>query len=251
MTEENIEILLVEDNPSDEMLALHAFKKHNLANKVHVVRDGAEALEFVFCTGAYSERRLLNPKVILLDKKLPAATGAKKPIESQGRPLHILVVEDNALNQLLAKRTLEKAGYSVAVANNGEEGLAAVNRERFDLVLMDVQMPVMDGFQATARIREQEIVSGKHQSIVAMTAHALKGDRVRCLEAGMDGYVSKPIRNSELFAAIAAVVIDSEQSPPESQAALAPGLDGVPTRDSGAEALRHMGAVSSDDRTCA
>ena len=70
-----IEILLVEDNPNDEMLALHAFKKHNLANKVYVVRDGAEALEFVFCTGAYAERRFENPRVILLDKKLPLVDG--------------------------------------------------------------------------------------------------------------------------------------------------------------------------------
>lgn len=75
MTEQCIEILLVEDNPNDEMLALHAFKKHNLANKVHVVHDGAEALEFIFCTGAYTERRWQNPKVILLDKKLPLVDG--------------------------------------------------------------------------------------------------------------------------------------------------------------------------------
>jgi two-component system response regulator len=75
MNEQSMEILLVEDNPNDEMLALHAFKKHNLANKVHVVRDGAEALEFVFCTGAYAERHLDNPRVILLDKKLPLVDG--------------------------------------------------------------------------------------------------------------------------------------------------------------------------------
>ena len=130
--------------------------------------------------------------------------------ESDARPLHILVAEDNSLNQLLAKRTLEKAGHSVTVANNGREAVAAVNRERFDLVLMDVQMPVMDGFQATTQIRQQELGSGRHQQIVAMTAHALKGDRERCLEAGMDGYVSKPIRNSELFSAIAAAVKDTE-----------------------------------------
>ena len=75
MTEKSIEILLVEDNPNDEMLALHAFKKHNLANKVHVVRDGAEALEFIFCTGAFAQRRFENPRVILLDKKLPLVDG--------------------------------------------------------------------------------------------------------------------------------------------------------------------------------
>jgi two-component system response regulator len=75
MSDKIVEILLVEDNPNDEMLALHAFKKHNLANKIHVVRDGAEALEFVFCTGAYAQRRHENPRVILLDKKLPLVDG--------------------------------------------------------------------------------------------------------------------------------------------------------------------------------
>ena len=145
--------------------------------------------------GRANDQRTLKPEVA------PA-----NPIESAGRHLRILVAEDNALNQLLAKRTLEKAGHSVTVASNGKEAVAALGRETFDLVLMDIQMPVMDGFQATARIREQEIVSGKHQQIVAMTAHALKGDRERCLEAGMDGYVSKPIRNSELFAAITAAM---------------------------------------------
>ena len=75
MNEKSVEILLVEDNPNDELLALHAFKKHNLANKVHVVRDGAEALEFIFCTGAYAQRRFENPRVILLDKKLPLVDG--------------------------------------------------------------------------------------------------------------------------------------------------------------------------------
>src|ERR1700730_10591650 len=75
MSDKIVEILLVEDNPNDEMLALHAFKKHNLANKIHVVRDGAEALEFIFCTGAYAERHFVNPRVILLDKKLPLVDG--------------------------------------------------------------------------------------------------------------------------------------------------------------------------------
>ncbi|NQV27145.1 MAG: response regulator [Rhodopirellula sp.] len=131
------------------------------------------------------------------------------PVEPMRQPLRILLAEDNAVNQRLAQRTLEKAGHSVAVANNGEEAVAAVGRESFDLVLMDVQMAVMDGFQATAQIREQEIGSGRHQQIMAMTAHALKGDRERCLAAGMDGYVSKPIRTSELFAAIAAAMKDT------------------------------------------
>src|SRR5436305_3272989 len=86
MTEHGVEILLVEDNPNDELLALHAFKKHDLANKVHVVRDGAEALEFIFCTGAYAERTFANPRVILLDKKLPLVDGMEVLREIRGDP---------------------------------------------------------------------------------------------------------------------------------------------------------------------
>jgi PAS domain S-box-containing protein len=124
------------------------------------------------------------------------------------RRLRILLVEDNAVNQKLAVRLLVKHGHTVEVAANGHEALAALERasfDGFDLVLMDVQLPEMDGFQATAAIREKEKAMGKHLPIVAMTAHAMKGDRERCLEAGMDGYVSKPLQASELFEAIEGV----------------------------------------------
>jgi signal transduction histidine kinase/DNA-binding response OmpR family regulator len=137
----------------------------------------------------------------------PRAAPSIKSVDPAFRGLRILVTEDNKINQLLAVRTLEKAGHSVAVANNGEEALAALTCQTFDLVLMDVQMPVMDGFQATARIRQQERVTGQHMPIVAMTAHAIKGDRERCLEAGMDGYVPKPIQVQNLFSAIAAATL--------------------------------------------
>ena len=90
-------------------------------------------------------------------------------------------------------RTLEKNGYEVVIVTNGEEAVAAVARERFDAVLMDVQMPVMNGFEATAAIRLREAGDGTHVPVVAMTAHAMKGDRERCLEAGMDEYLCKPI----------------------------------------------------------
>ena len=149
-----------------------------------------------------------------------------KPAEPQGRALHILVAEDNRVNQLLAMRTLQKAGHSVSVANNGEEALAALGRETFDLVLMDVQMPVMDGFQATARIRLQEQQTDLHMPIIAMTAHAIKGDHEKCLEAGMDGYVAKPFRNSELFSAIAAAM-NGTCTPLASRMASGPPLDRV------------------------
>jgi PAS domain S-box-containing protein len=117
--------------------------------------------------------------------------------ESRGR-LRILLTEDNRVNQVLAVRLLEKRGHEVTVAGNGEEALRALDKQAFDLVLMDVQMPEMDGLQATAAIRKGEMKSGKHIPIVAMTAHAMVGDKERCLEAGMDDYIAKPIRPEQL-----------------------------------------------------
>ena len=112
--------------------------------------------------------------------------------------LRVLLAEDNAVNQRLAVRLLEKRGHRVAVAGNGREVLIALEKEKFDLIFMDVQMPEMDGFEATVAIREREKSSGLHQPIIALTAHAIKGDREQCLAAGMDGYLTKPIRPQEL-----------------------------------------------------
>jgi len=121
--------------------------------------------------------------------------------EAQHR-LHILLVEDNRVNTTLAVRLLEKRGHTVVTAIDGRPAIETLKKDSFDLVLMDVQMPEMDGFQCTAVIRAKEKATGGHIPIIAMTAHALKGDRERCLAAGMDDYVSKPIRTAELFAAI-------------------------------------------------
>lgn len=112
--------------------------------------------------------------------------------------LRILVAEDNLVNQRLMVRLLEKRGHRVVVAGNGKEVLAALEKETFDIILMDVQMPEMDGFEATGAIRRKEKSSGLHQIIVALTAHAMKGDHEKCLAAGMDAYLSKPIRPQEL-----------------------------------------------------
>jgi CheY-like chemotaxis protein len=120
--------------------------------------------------------------------------------------LHILLAEDNAVNQKLAVRLLEKRGHSVVVAGNGKEALAALERETFDFILMDVQMPEMDGLEATAIIRAKERGTHTHIPIIALTAHAMKGDRERCLAAGMDEYISKPLKTEDLFAAIKRVV---------------------------------------------
>ena len=112
--------------------------------------------------------------------------------------LHVLLAEDNAVNQRLAVRLLEKRGHSVAVASNGREALVALEKEKFDLIFMDVQMPETDGLEATVTIREKEKSTGVHLPIIALTAHAMKGDREQCLTAGMDGYITKPIRPQEL-----------------------------------------------------
>ena len=108
-------------------------------------------------------------------------------------PLQILIAEDNAVNRKLAVRLLERRGHSLTLASTGREALAAFEKASFDLILMDVQMPDMDGLEATEEIRAQEKQTGSHTPIVALTAHALKGDRERCVAAGMDGYINKPI----------------------------------------------------------
>lgn len=115
-----------------------------------------------------------------------------------GQYLRVLLAEDNLVNQRLAVRLLEKRGHSVVVAATGLEALQALEKEAFDLVLMDVQMPEMDGLEATAAVRAKEKASGLHQPIIALTAHAMKGDREKCLAGGMDGYLTKPIRPAEL-----------------------------------------------------
>ncbi len=128
----------------------------------------------------------------------PRTAPLPAPVKAE-RSLRILLAEDNPVNQVVASRTLQRQGHAVVTVSNGREALAALERESFDVVLMDVQMPEMDGFEATARIRAREEHGGPRLPIIAMTAHAMKGDRERCLEAGMDGYVAKPILAAELF----------------------------------------------------
>jgi signal transduction histidine kinase/CheY-like chemotaxis protein len=120
--------------------------------------------------------------------------------------LRILVAEDNPVNQVLAARLLEKHGHRVAVARNGREALEQIEAQPFDLVLMDVQMPELDGLEATVAIRDKERTTGGHLPIVAMTAHAMQGDQERCLAAGMDGYVSKPIDIGQLVSVVESVM---------------------------------------------
>jgi CheY-like chemotaxis protein len=135
-----------------------------------------------------------------------------------GPRLRVLLAEDNPVNQLVARTILEKQGHTVVSAHNGREALARVQAERFDVVLMDVQMPEMDGLAATSAIRQIESASGAHLPIIGVTAHAMKGDRERCLASGMDGYVSKPIRPAALYAAIDEAIARQPASAPEQAA---------------------------------
>ena len=121
----------------------------------------------------------------------------------------ILLAEDNPVNQKLAMRLLEKRGHPVVLAMNGQEALSELKRGNFDLVLMDVQMPEMSGLEATESIRIGERETGRHVPIIAMTAHAMRGDRERCLEAGMDGYITKPLNIGELVKAMDEVMRES------------------------------------------
>jgi len=181
--------------------------------------------------------------VIITAISQPAAERRRvpRPAREARRPqrkLHVLLAEDNQVNQLLATRIFKKLGHHVTVVSNGREALSAVQAGQFDLVAMDVQMPEMDGLDATAAIRAWEKAEGTHVPIMAMTAHAVKGDRERCLAAGMDGYTSKPIRIGELERAITQLVSPSKPAEPPvpeetrrdhgfiDRAALLAGVDG-------------------------
>ena len=129
------------------------------------------------------------------------------PVEQRHQQsLRILLVEDNLVNQRVALRILEKQGHTVVVVGDGQAALTTLAQASFDLVLMDIQMPVLDGLAATAAIRAQEQTRGTHVPIIAMTAHAMRGDYEQCLAVGMDGYVTKPIKATDLTAAIAQVL---------------------------------------------
>jgi CheY-like chemotaxis protein len=139
------------------------------------------------------DRRRPQPDVVSVPT--PAA---ERRAAVHGTTLEILVAEDNVVNQRLATRMLQKRGHRVTVVSNGREAVELLERSSYDLVLMDVQMPLLDGIAATMLIREREKETGIHQPIVALTAYAVKGDQDRCLAAGMDGYLPKPIRPEEL-----------------------------------------------------
>ncbi len=186
---------------------------------VIVLTSGERSDDSRKCDKYGVDQRLLKPvKQSELFDAVVAALGGEEAAEAGSvfdeespttRPLRILLAEDSLVNQKLAVGLLERHGHDVTVANNGQEAINALGRGRFDVVLMDVQMPELDGLAATRQIREREQANnGRHIPIIAMTAHALKGDRERCLASGMDEYVSKPIRERQLLAAMRLVLGD-------------------------------------------
>jgi CheY-like chemotaxis protein/HPt (histidine-containing phosphotransfer) domain-containing protein len=217
-----------------------------LGSQEYLSDDGDEA-------PAHRAARLLKPVKAseLLDaiaRTLGSAeTAAPSPAAAcpADRRLRILLAEDSVVNQRLAVALLEKRGHSVVVAGSGEEAVEAVARQPVDLVLMDLEMPGMTGLEATAIIRQAEHAAGGHMPIIAMTAHAIRGDRERCLAGGMDGYVSKPIRVHELFEAIdraASPRRDSAAAEGETSISAAPAAG-----DSGVDWEAALRSVSGDE----
>jgi PAS domain S-box-containing protein len=151
-------------------------------------------------------RRATQPEPVADAKVRPIEHLFLPPGEPDGRSLRVLVVEDNPFNQRVAVLKLERRGHAVKVAARGADALAALDREWFDLMLSDIQMPDMDGFELVRQVRQREPMAGRRLPVIAMTAHAMKGDRERCLAAGMDGYVAKPIQEADLWAEIERVV---------------------------------------------
>jgi CheY-like chemotaxis protein len=185
--------------------------------------------------------RALGTKSSAPGHRVPAAATADG--HAPVRAARVLLAEDNAVNQRLAVRLLTKRGHHVTVAGTGREAVDAITRDLFDVVLMDIQMPDMSGLEATAEIRAREARQGGHLKIVAMTAHALKGDRERCLEAGMDGYLTKPIDRLQLFEVVedglAAAVPARDGAPLD--------LEQVPARFSGdVDLFREVGQLFLD-----
>jgi PAS domain S-box-containing protein len=179
-------------------------------------------------TKPVKQSELFDVIVSALGKDSPAWLDSTDEPESGAkavRSLEVLLAEDNSVNQKLATRIFEKLGHRVTVVDNGRQAVAAARAGRFDLIAMDVQMPEVDGLEATSAIREMEETTGRHIPIMAMTAHAMKGDRERCLEAGMDFYLSKPIRIAELKESLARLIGDQDE-PVIDRQALTAGLGG-------------------------
>jgi signal transduction histidine kinase/ActR/RegA family two-component response regulator len=146
-----------------------------------------------------------------------AAAAPVPAVPFEDIPLRVLVAEDNSVNQKLIRRLLEKRGHSVSVVSNGLEALSCLAEQRFDMLLLDLQMPELDGMEVCKRVRAAERVTGAHLPIVALTAHAMSSDREACLQAGMDGYLSKPIQTEGLAAALRTAFSNRAAAPPQAE----------------------------------
>ncbi len=180
-----------------------------------------------------------------IDEGAPLIT--QYTVQEARRRLNILVAEDNPVNQKVASAVLKKWGHRVVVVSNGREALEAIDKERVDLILMDVQMPQMDGFETTELIRNREKADGGHVPIVAMTAHAMKGDRERCLAAGMDSYVSKPVRAEELFSVIESL---TNRSQDKEKGSRFPSKDVTPFAEDILDLSKAMKILDGDGELC-
>jgi CheY-like chemotaxis protein len=196
-------VLVTSDRPPEELDALRA-SGTPLATKPLRQGDFAAAIGDALPDRA----RLAAP---LIEHKRAERDRASSTRVASGAALRILLAEDNAVNQRVAVAMLSKRGHGVHVVDNGRQACEAVLAEAFDVVLMDVQMPEMNGFEATAAIRARE-TAGRRVPIVAMTAHAMAGDRERCFEAGMDGYVTKPVHRETLLAEVERLARPRQQS---------------------------------------
>jgi CheY-like chemotaxis protein len=207
---------VVESIRRDPQLAGATIMMLSSSGKQEDIRRCKELGVAAYLTKPVQQSALLNAIVTAMDGP-QATTVTHSPVHVDDRherriSLQVLLADDNAVNQKLALRILEKRQCTVETASTGAAVLQALEKRSFDVILMDVQMPEMDGFEATAAIREKEKSTGNHVPIIAVTAHALKGDRERCLASGMDGYISKPIDAKELFAMIECLVPDPVES---------------------------------------
>jgi len=183
-------LMLSSDNSADDMA-----RARELGISAHLTKPVRRSAQLPAITGA-----VLGSATSEVEEPSPA------PEAARGKSLRVLVAEDNAVNQKLASAILRRAGHFPVVVANGREAVDAIEGQRFDVVLMDVQMPVMGGFEATRLIRELETGSGIRTPIIAVTARAMKGDREAYLEAGMDGFVPKPIESALLLETLEHVV---------------------------------------------
>lgn len=193
-----------------------------LAPKILMMSPTCDLVDLSGKTKPFVERLLAKPvkQSELLDAILLAcidgkdtslaASSPEMPAENKGRALKILLAEDGRVNQMIAIKLLEDRGHSVVLATNGLEAVEAYKAEPFDVILMDVHMPDMNGYQASREIRQLESANGRHTPIIAMTANAMKGDRELCLQAGMDDYLSKPVRSSDLYRVIKKNTVGAE-----------------------------------------